>query len=118
MAASAAAISFGPIFKTSLGARFFVAMQISITAEEEEYKKGGIALPYSSLGLPDSIVDSIFLPAGLTDEKSEKQYDALILKEKLILFAGGKEKTFNAELTEAEGKALKGWYGFLVALGR
>jgi hypothetical protein len=119
MAASAAAPTYSaPSLKVSIGGRFLVVTEVSINAEAEEYKKGGISLEYGKLGLPDSLVDLVFLPSGFTDEKDEKQYDAQILKEKLILYASGKEKTFAAELSEAEGKALKGWSGLLLVVGR
>jgi hypothetical protein len=119
MAASAAALTYGPrTLKTSIGGRYLIAIEVSINEEAEEYKKGGISLEYSKLGLPDSLVDLIFFPSGFTDEKDEKQYDAQVLKEKLILYASGKEKAFAAELSEAEGKALKGWSGQLVVVGR
>lgn len=119
MAASAAKLEYGEPFKASLGGRFVTLTEVKIAGEAEEYKAKGIALEYAKLGLPDSLVDVIFMTAGsVFDEKSEKQFDATIVKEKLILFASGKEKSFNAELTEAEGKALKGYYGFVVAFGR
>jgi hypothetical protein len=119
MAASAAELSYGaPIRKFSIGGRFLVLLEVSINGEAEEYKKGGIPLENSKLGLPDSLVDLIFMPSGFTDEKDEKQYDAQVLKEKLILYASGKEKTFSLELTEAEGKALKGWSALLLVIGR
>jgi hypothetical protein len=119
MAASAAKLEYGEPFKASLGGRFVTLTELKIAGEAEEYKKGGILLEYSKLGLPDALVDLAFLTGGsFLDEKSEKQFDAAIVKEKLILYASGKEKTFNGELSEAEGKALKGYYGFVVALGR
>jgi hypothetical protein len=118
MAASAAKLSYKKLFKTSIGGRFLTITEIAIEGEAEEYKKGGILLEYAKLGLPDSIVDLVFLPSGFTDEKDEKQYTAQVLEEKLLLYASGKEKTFNAELSEAEGKALKGWSTIVVAIGR
>ena|ERR1700743_1446111 len=118
MAASAAKLSYKKMFKTSIGGRFLTLTEIAIEGEAEEYKKGGIPLEYSKLGLPDSIVDLAFLPSGFTDEKDEKQFDAQVLEEKLLLYASGKEKAFAAELSEAEGKALKGWSATILVIGR
>lgn len=119
MAASAAKLEYGEPFKASLGGRFVTLTEIKIAGEAEEYKAKGIPLEYSKLGLPDALVDIIFLTGGsFLDEKSEKQYSAAIVKEKLILYASGKEKTFNVELSEAEGKGLRGGYAVVVALGR
>jgi len=118
MAASAAKLSYKNLSKTSIGGRFLTITEIAIEGEAEEYKKGGILLEYSKLGLPNARLDLAFLPSGFTDEKDEKQFDAQIVEEKMLLYSSGKEKTFNAELTEAEGKALKGWSAIVVAIGR
>ena len=113
---AAAALTYGEPFKTSLGGRFFTMTQVTVETINEEYEAGGIPINYSKLGFPDALVDSIFMPSGLTDSKLEKQYDALINKEKIILYQSGKEKEFNPEV-EATRKLAK-YTGIVVALGR
>jgi hypothetical protein len=117
MAAAAAKLSYEELFKVTIGGRWFTGTKVSIEGENEEYKKGGIALEPKSLSLPLGLLDAAFTQ-GLFDEKSEKQFDALLVKEKLVAYASGAEKKFNAELTEAEGKALKGYYAIVYATGR
>jgi hypothetical protein len=113
---AAAALTYAEPFRVSLGGRFFTMTQVTVETTNEEYEAGGIPLSYTKIGLPDALVDSIFMPAGLTDSKLEKQYDALISKEKLILYQSGKEKEFNPEV-EATRKLAK-YTGIVVALGR
>ena len=117
MAASAAALKYEVLTKVSIGGRFLTVTKVEINGEAEEYKKGGIAISATSLGLPDGLADAVF-SAGMFDEKSEKQYDVQVVKGKLILYASGAEKKPNAELTEAEGKALGKYFATVIAIGR
>jgi hypothetical protein len=117
MAASAAKLLYENLFKTSIGGRFLTLVKVSIEGEAEEYKKGGIALDFAKLGLPDGLVN-VALCLNFLDEKNEKAYNAQIVGEKLVIFGAGAEKTFGAELTEAEGKALKGFTCTLLVIGR
>jgi hypothetical protein len=116
MAASAAALAYETIFRTSVGGRFLTETILSISGEAEEYKKGGITVDLTQLGVPNGNIDLTLVKLFL-DEKNEKAYEAQIIKGKLVLFASGKEKTFKAELTEAEGKALKGFTCRVIAIG-
>jgi hypothetical protein len=117
MAASAAALTYENTFKASIGGRFLVETTLSITGEAEEYKKGGIEVSLEKLGLPDGLVD-VTLCKLFRDEKNEKAFLAEITKGKLILYAAGAEKKQAIELTEAEGKALKGCTVHVIAIGR
>jgi hypothetical protein len=117
MAASAAKLTYKKLFRTSIGGRFLTLIQVSIEGEAEEYKKGGIAINKEELGLPDSIIDAC-LCLNFLDEKNEKAYNAEVIEEKLVLFATGAEKGFSPELTEAEGKTLKGYTCTLLVIGR
>jgi hypothetical protein len=117
MAASAAALSYEVLSKTSIGGRWLTVTKVSIAGEAEEYKAKGIALNPTSLGLPDGLLD-FGLVNLLLDETNAKSFDAQIVGKKLVLFQAGKEKTWSPELTEAEGKALKGWAATIVSVGR
>lgn len=117
MAASAAALEYKELFKVSNGGRWLTGTEVKIEGEKEEYKLKGIAISPEKLGLPDGLLDSAF-SLGMLDETSAKMYDAIIVKEKLILYASGTATKFNTELSEAEGKALKGYYAVVIAIGR
>jgi hypothetical protein len=113
---AAAALTYSEPFRVSLGGRFFTMTTVTVEATNEEYVAKGIPISYEKLGLPDALVDSIFAPAGLLDEKNEKQYDVAIIKEKMVLIASGKEKEFNVEL--AANTKLAKYSAMVVALGR
>jgi hypothetical protein len=118
MAASAAGLKYEVLTKISIGARWLTIVKVAINAEEEEYKAKGIAISPEKLGLPDGLLDLAFVAGDVTDEKVEKAFGANIEKEKLVIFATGAEKKAAAELSEAEGKALKGYFAIVVAIGR
>jgi hypothetical protein len=116
MAASAAALTYTPVFKASIGGRFLTETVLSISAEAEEYKAKGIAVDVTKLGLPDGLVDLTYCKLFL-DEKSEKAYKCQIIKGKLVIYQTGAEKKYAVELTEAEGKSLKGFTVRVIAIG-
>ncbi len=118
MAASAAALKYEVLTKVSVGGRFLTVTKVEINGEEEEYKKGGIAISPASLGLPDGLLDAAWLVGEFTDSKVEKAFAAQVNAEKLVLFAAGAEKKSGAELTEAEGKALGKYFAIVIAIGR
>lgn len=119
MAASAAKVEYGAPSRISIGGRFFTTVEVKIAGEAEEYKTGGIALDYTKLGLPDNKPELVLIAEGyFVSESNNKVISAILSKEKLILFGGAKEKGIAAELEEAEGKALKGYHGLLLAIGQ
>ena len=120
MAASAAALKYEVLHKKSIGDVFLTVTKVEISGEAEEYKKGGIPLlgTEAGLGLPLGVIDACFVQGFFTDEKLEKAYMAQIVKEKLVVFQTGAEKKYSIELTEAEGKALKGYTAIIITIGK
>jgi hypothetical protein len=120
MAASKAEVKYEQLLKISIGGRWLTVTKVSISGEAEEYKAKGIPLTSgpSGLGLPDELLDAAFVLGDFTDEKVEKALAANVNGEKLVLFGAGAEKKAGAELTEGEGKALKGYFCLIAAIGR
>lgn len=125
-------------FVTKIGGLLFSQTKVECTAATGEYPKGGIIVKPEKLGMTDGLVAASW-STPLAEKKvltkkegGWKAYPTSILlygevdkapvlfysEPVLVAYQAGKEKEFELELTEAEGKGLAEYTCYIYAIGR